>query len=151
MKRIAFLLFVVISISGCKKDADNSTSETLSGKWTTGGYDLQLYNSSGVEVSHLIADAIKTYWTFDNKQVKISTDINMNVIVSDYTLKRNADTRILSFSNPDVAVKQADWRIEEQTDKHMRITSRITDKNLLAYGDNKTAAYGILSIYLSKE
>jgi hypothetical protein len=150
MKRILFLIFIVIGLYGCKKDSDNSTRETLSGKWATGGYNLELYNSSGVKVSHLIADAIKTYWTFDDKQVKVSTDLNTQVIVSEYTLKRNVDNRVLSFSNPQVA-RQADWRIEEQTDKYMRITSEITDKKSLVYGNNQTAARGVMTIYLNKE
>jgi hypothetical protein len=150
MKRILLLIFIVIGLSGCKKDSDNSTSETLSGKWATGGYNLELYNSSGVKVSHLIADAIKTYWTFDDKQVKVSTDFNTQVIVSEYTLKRNVDNRVLTFSNPQVAT-QADWRIEEQTDKYMRITSEITDKKSLVYGSNQTAARGVMTIYLNKE
>jgi len=151
MKRILFLLLIIISISSCKKDADHTTTETLSGKWATGGYDLELYNSSGVKVSHIVADAIKTYWTYDTKQVKISTDLNTQVIVSEYSLRRNMNNRVLSFSNPDVAAKQADWSIEEQTDKYMRITARITDKQSLVYGDNKTAAWGIMSISFSKE
>ncbi|MDQ0640947.1 hypothetical protein QF042_004512 [Pedobacter sp. W3I1] len=69
MKRILFLLFIIVNISGCKKDTDNTTNETLSGKWSTGGYDLELYNSSGIKVSHIIADAVKSQWTFDDKQL----------------------------------------------------------------------------------
>jgi len=150
MKRILFIIFIIGTLSSCKKDTDNTTSETLSGRWITGGYDLELYNSAGVKVSHIVADAIKTYWTFDSKQVKISYDLSTQVIVSDYTLKRNMNNRILSFSNPQVAF-QADWNIEEQTDKYMRITSVVTDKKALGYGNNQTAAKGIMTISLTKE
>jgi hypothetical protein len=128
MKRILFLIFIVIGLYGCKKDSDNSTSETLSGKWATGGYNLELYNSSGVKVSHLIADAIKTYWTFDDKQVKVSTDFNTQVIVSEYTLKRNVDNRVLTFSNPQVAT-QADWRIESRLINTCGLHQRLPIKN----------------------
>lgn len=150
MKRILFLLFIVINISGCKKDTDHTTSETLSGKWSTGGYDLELYNSSGIKVSHIIADAVKSYWIFDDKQVKVSTDINISVKFSDYILRRNADNRILTFSNPNFAV-QTTWSIVAQTDQYMRISSEITDKQSLIYGTNQTAARGVMNIYLTKE
>ncbi|MGQ7854607.1 hypothetical protein ACUN24_10200 [Pedobacter sp. WC2501] len=150
MKRILFLLFILINISACKKDTDNTTSETLSGKWSTGGYDLELYNSSGIKVSHIIADAVKSYWTFDDKQVKVSTDINTSVKFSDYSLRRNTDNRILTFSNPNFAV-QTTWSIVAQTDQYMRISSEVTDKQSLIYGTNQTAARGIMNIYLTKE
>ncbi|QDW23561.1 hypothetical protein FFJ24_001445 [Pedobacter sp. KBS0701] len=150
MKRILFLLFILINVSACKKDTDNTTSESLSGKWSTGGYDLELYNSSGIKVSHIIADAVKSYWTFDDKQVKVSTDINTSVKFSDYILRRNADNRILTFSNPNFAV-QTTWSIVAQTDQYMRISSEVTDKQSLIYGTNQTAARGVMNIYLTKE
>lgn len=150
MKRILLLLCIIINISGCKKDTDNGTNETLNGKWSTGGYDLELYNSSGVKVSHSVADAIKSYWTFDNKQVKFSTDVNTSVKFSDYILSRNADTRILTFSNPNFA-PQTTWSIVAQTDQYMRISAEVNDKQWLIYGTNQTAARAVMSIYLTKE
>ncbi|MBE5318164.1 hypothetical protein IM793_03260 [Pedobacter sp. MR2016-19] len=150
MKRILFLLLILINISACKKDTDHITSETLSGKWSTGGYDLELYNASGIKVSHIIADALKSYWTFDDKQVKVSTEINTSVKFSDYILRRNADNRILTFSNPNFAAQNT-WSIVAQTDQYLRISSEVTDKQSLIYGTNQTAARGVMNIYLTKE
>jgi len=150
MRRILFLLCVIINISGCKKDTDNTTNETLNGKWSTGGYNLELYNSSGVKVSHIVADAIKSYWTFDDKQVKVSTDVNTSVKFSDYILRRNVDNRILTFSNPNFA-PQTTWSIVAQTDQYMRISAEVTDKQWLIYGTNQTAARAVMTIYLTKE
>lgn len=150
MKRILLLLCIIINISGCKKDTDNTTKETLNGKWSTGGYDLELYNSSGVKVSHIVADAVKSYWTFDDKQVKVSTDVNTSVKLTDYILRRNADNRILTFSNPNFAA-QATWSIVAQTDQYMRISAEVTDKQSLIYGTNQIAARGVMNIYLTKE
>lgn len=150
MKRILLLLCIIINISGCKKDTDTATNETLNGKWSTGGYDLELYNSSGIKVSHIVADAVKSYWTFDDKQVKVSTDINTSVKFSDYILRRNADNRILTFSNPNFAA-QTTWSIVAQTDQYMRINTEVTDKQWLIYGTNQTAARAVMTIYLTKE
>ena len=150
MKRILFLLLILINISACKKDTDHTTNETLNGKWSTGGYDLELYNSSGIKVSHIVADAVKSYWTFNDKQVKFSTDVHTSVKFSDYILRRNTDNRILTFSNPNFAA-QTTWNIVAQTDQYIRISAEVTDKQSLIYGTNQIAARGVMNIYLTKE
>lgn len=144
------MLIIALFIS-CKKDKINeSASASVTGKWSTGGYELVLYDAAGQIVSHGIADAIRTYWTFDQSQIKVSYDLRADVITSGYKVVNKMDGVFLLIDNTNVAA-QTEWKIESQTDQYMSISSIITDQAFLNYGPNKKASRGVKTIYLVLE
>lgn len=145
---ILFLLFIS-SLVACKKGGDSAGKEIINGKWSTGGYDIILYDASGAVVRHSVADAIKTYWAFDNLQIKISNGINADVQTSNYKVMNMLEAKTLFIENKDIASFQ-NWTIAEQTGNYMIISAIITDKTQLTYGQNQVAAKGVKTIYLSK-
>ncbi|KQN38934.1 hypothetical protein ASE92_05835 [Pedobacter sp. Leaf41] len=149
--RSTFLAFVMVfCIFSCKKDNNATTTETLKGKWSTGGYDIILYNSSGEVVSHSVVDAIKTYWTFDQSQIKLSNDINADVKTSNYKVLNTVGTRTLMVENAAIATFN-NWIVDELSSNAMVISAQINDKSQLTYGKNQVAAKGVKAIYLSRE
>ena len=149
--RNTFLAFVMICcFFSCKKDNNAITAEILKGKWSTGGYDIILYNSSGEVVSHSVADAIKTYWTFDRSQIKLSNDVNADVRTSNYKVLNTVGTRALIIENSAIATFN-NWIVDEQSSNTMVISAQIADKAQLTYGKNQVAAKGVKTIYLSRE
>ncbi|MFW0718455.1 hypothetical protein [Pedobacter sp. N23S346] len=151
MKKSLFLLLMFSFLFACKKKTDDTTVTTsLSGKWSTGGYELVLYDAAGQIVSHGIADAIKTYWTFDQSQIKLSYDLKSNVVASGYKVVKTLNNRQLLIENTNIAV-QTEWKIESQTDQSMSISSVITDQASLNYGQNKKASRGMKTIYFVLE
>jgi len=149
MRNSFLFLFIICSFFACKKNEGTVSIETLSGKWTTGGYDFIMYNASGAVVSHMVADAIKTYWTFDQTHLRLSNDINLDVKTSGYKVINRSGVRTLDIANAEVATYTS-WTIDEESSNRLLISSQITDKKQLNYGQNQTAARGVKIIYLSK-
>ncbi|WP_231425173.1 hypothetical protein [Pedobacter sp. Leaf250] len=145
---ILFLVFIS-SLMACRKGEDSEGNEIINGKWSTGGYDIILYDASGAVVRHTVADAIKSYWAFDNLQIKFSNDINADVQTSDYKVMNMLGAKTLFIENKDITSFQ-NWTIAEQTSNYMIISAIIKDKTQLTYGQNQVAAKGLKTIYLSK-
>ena len=150
MKKILLLSFIMTIFLSCKKYSNQVSTETLNGKWSTGGYDFILYDGSGKVVSHGVADAIKTYWTFDNKKISLTNDFNTNVISSEYTITNTSGQKKLLISNSELAV-QKEWKIDISANQNLQISAEITERNLLKYGDNLYAVKGKKIIYFVKE
>lgn len=149
MRKTFLLLFLTVAFIGCKKRTE-SAEQVLIGKWSTGGYEIILYNSSNAVVSHIIADAIKTYWTFNGNMLTISNDINTDKTISDYTLMQTLDKRKLYTSNIKVA-GQNNWEVESEKPASMTITAELKNKSDLTYGQNQVASKGKVYVYFSKE
>ncbi|WP_421941288.1 hypothetical protein [Pedobacter sp.] len=149
MKNTLIILFTVCALLSCKKKNDDITKETLSGKWTTSGYTITLYNSSNTIVSQVVTDAIKTYWTFSDTQISLSTDNYVMPRSADYTLTNTLNTRRLHISTTEIAM-YTDWEITEQTDNLIVLSTDVTDKNMLNYGNGQVAARGKIIIRLTK-
>lgn len=149
MRKIFLLLLLLITFIGCKKNSESS-NQVLSGKWSTGGYEIILYNSSNAVVSHSIADAIKTYWNFNGNTLTITNDINKDKTTSDYTLTQTLDKRKLYTSKIKIA-GQNEWEIESEKPTSMIITAELKNKSHLIYGQNQFASSGKVYVYFSKE
>ena len=150
MMKKSFLILLLLATFACKKKSDDSTTATLSGKWSTGGYDIILYNSSGEVVRHSVADAIKSYWNFTDTEIQFSNVANSQTSSSTYRVKQSSKGRQLIIDNPSMTGNTT-WRIETETANQMQISAEITDAASLRYGNNQVAAVGKKFIYLSKE
>ncbi|WP_090883422.1 hypothetical protein [Pedobacter rhizosphaerae] len=149
MKKTLMILFTVCALLSCKKKNNDITKETLSGKWSTAGYTITLYNSSNVVVSQIVADAIKTYWTFDDTKVTLTTDNYIAARSAEYTVTKAQNTRFLHISSSEIAM-YSDWEIVEQTDNILVLSADVTDRSALNYGNGQVAARGKITIRLNR-
>ena len=150
MKKFLPFLLVLLLLFSCKKDKSADSISSLNGKWATGGYDFELYDASGMVVSHSVADAIETYWTFEKSQLTLSYVLKPDVITSGYKVLNNATEKRLLIDNSNIA-GQTQWKIEAQTDQLIKISTAITDPALLHSSAFRTAVRGVKTIYLIRE
>jgi hypothetical protein len=150
MKKLSPFLLILCLLFACKKDETEGATTSLNGKWSTGGYHFEWYNASGMVVSRGVADAIKTYWTFEKFQMTLSYDFRSDVITSSYKVVNKGIEKHLFIDNASIAV-QTDWKIESQTDQQMKISTKITDLDLITLLPFRTAVSGVKTIYLVRE